>query len=298
MLAIRSFSELTAHLQEVSVTKRLVAVNPADSQTMDALLKATKLGIISAIIIGDPKDFDLQLINQYPAFKFIACTDLTKASAMAVEMVRTGAADILMKGLVNTDVILRAILNKDNGLVAFRNIVTFIAAIEIPNYPKLIFITDPAVIPSPNIRQRTAMINYAIVAAKTFGIQKPKVALLHGTEKMNPKLNFMSDYKKILELSESGEFGDAIVAGPLDLFLALDAKLGKIKNVTSPIPGDADILIFPSFESANIFYKSMVSFAHAEMGGMLFGTDKPVVLTSRSDSAATKFNSIALSCLM
>ena len=298
MLAIRSFAELKAHLQKVSVRKRLVVVNPADSQTIEALLKATNLGIISAIIIGNPKDFDLNLINLYPDFKFIACNDLTEASAMAVEMVRTGSADILMKGLVNTDVILHAILNKENGLVSFRNVVTFIAAIEIPNYPKLIFITDPAVIPSPNLRQRTAMIHYAITTAKTFGIQKPKVALLHGTEKMNPKLSFMLDYKKVLELYNAGEFGNAIVAGPLDLFLALDAKLGKIKNVSTPIPGDADVLIFPSFESANIFYKSMVSFAHAEMGGMLFGTDKPVVLTSRSDSSATKFNSIALACLM
>ena len=142
------------------------------------------------------------------------------------------------------------------------------------------------------------MIHYAITMAKNFGIKLPKVALIHGTEKLNLRLNYMADYQKILDLYGSGEFSDAIIAGPLDIFLALDKELGKIKNVSTPIPGDADILIFPGFESANIFYKSMITFAHAQMGGILFGTEKPVVLTSRSDSMDSKFNSIALACLM
>ncbi len=298
MLAIRSFSELTSHLQQLSQHKKLVVVNPADANSMEAITRAVDMGFVSVQIIGNPEDYDIQLLEKQQDIQFIDCSDPVVASTMAVEMVKSGAADILMKGLVNTDILLHAVLKKGTGLVPFGNVVTFIAAIEIPGYPKLLFITDPAVIPEPNVRQRTAIIRYAIDTAKNFGISKPKVALLHGTEKMNPKLNFMSDYKKMLELGQAGEFGDAIVAGPLDLFLAINPELGKIKQVDTPIAGDADILIFPSFVSANIFYKSMVTFAHAEIGGMLFGTEKPVVLTSRSDSAATKFNSIALACLM
>jgi len=298
MLAIRSFSELTSHLKQVSKSKKLVVVKPADANSLEAIIRAVDMGFVSAQIIGDPKDYDIQLLKNQQGVQFIACSDPATASEMAVEMVKNGGADILMKGMVNTDVLLHAVLKKGTGLVPYGNVVTFIAAIEIPGYPKLLFITDPAVIPEPNVRQRAAIIRYAIDTARNFGISKPKVALLHGTEKMNPKLNFMSDYKKMLELEQAGEFGDAIVAGPLDLFLAINPELGKIKQVDSPIAGDADILIFPSFVSANIFYKSMVTFAHAEIGGMLFGTDKPVVLTSRSDSAATKFNSIALACLM
>lgn len=298
MLAIRSFSELTSHLKQVSKSKNLVVVNPVDANSLEAINRAVDMGFVSAQIIGNPKDYDIQALEKQQGIHFIACGDPVVASAMAVEMVKSGDADILMKGMVNTDVLLHAVLKKGTGLVPYGNVVTFIAAIEIPGYPKLLFITDPAVIPEPNVRQRTAIIRYAIDTARNFGISQPKVALLHGTEKMNPKLNFMSDYKKMLELGQAGEFGDAIVAGPLDLFLAINPELGKIKQVDSPIAGDADILIFPSFVSANIFYKSMVTFAHAEIGGMLFGTDKPVVLTSRSDSAATKFNSIALACLM
>lgn len=298
MLAIRSFSELTSHLQQLSQHKKLVVVNPADANSMEAITRAVDMGFVSVQIIGNPEDYDIQLLEKQQDIQFIDCSDPVVASTMAVEMVKSGAADILMKGLVNTDILLHAVLKKGTGLVPFGNVVTFIAAIEIPGYPKLLFITDPAVIPEPNVRQRTAIIRYAIDTARNFGISKPKVALLHGTEKMNPKLNFMSDYKKMLELGQANEFGDAIVAGPLDLFLAINPELGKIKQVDTPIAGDADILIFPSFVSANIFYKSMVTFAHAEIGGMLFGTEKPVVLTSRSDSAATKFNSIALACLM
>lgn len=298
MLAIRSFSELTEHLQKISISKRLVVVNPADSQTKEAIIKATKTGLISPVIIGNPDDINIDHIRQQIDFQFIKCIDLVEASAQAVELVKTGDADILMKGLVNTDVILHAVLNKEKGIVPYGNVATFIAAMEVPQYHKLLFVTDPAVIPAPNLRQRIAMIQYAITMAKNFGVRKPKVALIHGTEKLNLKLSYMTDYQKILESYNSGEFSDAIVAGPLDIFLALDRELGKIKNVSTPITGDADVLIFPGFESANIFYKSMITFAHAQMGGILFGTEKPVVLTSRSDSMDSKFNSIALACLM
>lgn len=294
MYPITSFSELTSHLQKTSERKRLVVVNPSDSQTFGAILRAIDAGLVSVTMLGDPAHYDLPLIDSNPHLKLIKCKDLKEASERAVEMVRNGEGDILMKGLVNTDVILKAILNKEKGLVPYGNVVTFIAAMEIPSYPKLIFMTDPAVIPAPNLRQRIAMIDYAIRMTSSFGISNPKIALLHGTEKPNLKLNFMEDYLAIIELARNGRFGNAVVDGPLDIFLAVNPELGSIKNVNTPIQGDADVLIFPGFEAANVFYKTVITFAGAEMGGILFGTDKPVVMTSRSDTAASKFNSIAL----
>ena len=274
----------------------MVVVNPADPQTINAVVAAAEAGIVEPIFIGNIND--MKIPDKTLPFRMIDCNDLNIASTKAVEMLKNNEADILMKGLVNTDVILRAVLSKEKGIVPYGNVVTFIAAMEIPSYPRLLFVTDPAVIPAPNLRQRTAMIQYAITMAHQFGIQKPKVALIHGTEKKNMKLAFMADYVEILENSAKGAFGDAVIDGPLDLFLALDKELGAIKNVETPLLGEADILIFPGFDSANIFYKSMMTFAGAQMGGILFGTDKPVVLTSRSDSEASKFNSIALACLM
>jgi len=297
MLRITSFSELTQHLQKISVRKRLVVVNPSDPQTFGAILKAVDAGLVSVQLLGDPSHYDMEQINAYPELTFTECKDLYTASERAVEIVKNNEGDILMKGLVNTDVLLKAILNKEKGLVPYGNVVTFIAAMEIPSYNKLLFMTDPAVIPAPNLRQRSAMIEYSIAMTQSFGIQRPKIALLHGTEKMNPKLNFMEDYMHIMEEVKQGKYGDAIIDGPLDIFLALNPSFGAIKNVSSPIQGDADVVIFPGFEAANVFYKTVITFANAQMGGILFGTDKPVVMTSRSDTAESKFNSIALACL-
>lgn len=294
MHPITSFSELTKHLQNTNERKHLVVVNPSDVQTFEAVLRAVDAGLVHATMLGDSKHYDMAFIEAHPMLEFIECKDLKAASERAVAMVKAGDGDILMKGLVNTDVLLKAILSKEHGLVPYGNVVTFIAAMEIPSYPKLLFMSDPAVIPAPNLRQRTAMIEYAVRMTGHFGIARPKIALLHGTEKPNPKLNFMDDYLHIIQEARKGVFGDAIVDGPLDIFLALNPELGSIKQVNTPIQGDADVVIFPGFEAANVFYKTVITFAGAEMGGILFGTDKPVVMTSRSDTAASKFNSIAL----
>lgn len=300
MESISSFSELMAYLERVNCRKRMAVANAVDSHTLDAVLKAVDLGIVEASLIGDvasiesPHLFEQKLS---PFVHIIDMPDVQEATLEAVRMVKSGEADILMKGLVNTDVLLRAILDKEKGLLPTGNILTFNAAIEIPRYHKLLFFSDPVVIPSPNLTQRTAMIKYAITTAQKFGIAKPKVALIHATEVANPKIHYMQDYLDIMQSWRNGEFGDVIMDGPLDIFLALDAERGGIKNVPTPVLGDSDILIFPNFECANTFYKGLSLFAGAEMAGLLQGTQNPVVLTSRSESTQSKFYSIAMACL-
>lgn len=301
MASISSFAELTAHLQSVNCRKRIAVANAVDSHTLEAVLMAVEKGIVEAFLIGDVASIESPLLfehNPSPYIHIIDVPDVLEATLKAVNMVKTGDADILMKGLVNTDVLLRAILDKDKGLLPPGNVLTYNAAIEIPKYHKLLFFSDPAVIPSPNLMQRTAMIKYAISTAYKYGIEKPKVALIHATEVVNPKINYMQDYMDIMEQWRRGEFGNVIIDGPLDIFLALDTERGLIKNVPSPVLGDADILIFPNFESANCFYKGVSLFGDAEMGGLLQGTEKPVVLTSRSESVHSKFYSIAMACIL
>lgn len=280
----------------------MAVANAVDSHTLDAVLRAVDLGIIEAFLIGDVASIESpHLFEEHNLSPFIHIVDIPEvqeATLEAVRMVRSGEADILMKGLVNTDVLLRAILDKEKGLLPPGNVLTYNAAMEIPKYHKLLFFSDPAVIPSPNLVQRTAMIKYAIASAYKFGIKKPKVALIHATEKANPKIHYMQDYLDIMQMWRMGEFGDVIMDGPLDIFLALDTERGSIKNVPSPILGDADILIFPNFECANCFYKGVSLFGDAEMGGLLQGTTKPVVLTSRSESVNSKFYSIAMACVL
>lgn len=300
MESIASFSELTAHLSALNCRKRLAVANAVDGHTLDAVLRAVDAGIVEAYLIGDVATIELPHLFELqpsPFIHIIDKPDVLEATLEAVRMVKSGEADILMKGLVNTDVLLRAILDKEKGILPKGNILSFNAALQIPSYHKLVFFTDPVVIPSPNLVQRIAMIKYAINTANKFGITKPKVALIHATEIANPKINYMQDYLDIIQLWRNGEFGDVIIDGPMDIFLALDAERGKIKNVPTPILGDADILIFPNFECANCFYKGLSAFAHAEMAGLLQGTEKPVVLTSRSESVDSKFYSIAMACV-
>lgn len=302
MSSISSFAELTAHLQSVQQRKRIAVANAVDSHTLDAVQMAVDAGIVEAFLIGDvaaiesPHLFEEHVLSPY--IHIIDIPEVREATLEAVRMVKSGEADILMKGLVNTDIILRAILDKEKGLLPHGNVMTYNAALEIPGYHKLVFFSDPAVIPSPNLVQRTAMIKYAIASAHKFGIEKPKVALIHATEVANPKIHYMQDYLDIMDEWRKGEFGNVIMDGPLDIFLALDSDRGGIKNVATPVLGDADILIFPNFESANCFYKGVSLFGGAEMGGLLQGTEKPVVMTSRSESVKSKFYSICIACIL
>jgi len=293
--------ELTGHLQNINSRKKLAVANGVDHHTLEAVIRAVESGIVEAYLIGDVAAIespDLFKHNTGGFLHIIDIPDVNEATIQAVKMVKNGEADILMKGLVNTDVILRAILDKENGLLPHGKVLTYNAALEIPAYHKLLFFSDPAVIPSPNIVQRTAMVKYAIETAYKFGIKRPKVALIHATEKANTKIQYMQDYIDIMNEWRSGEFGDVIMDGPVDIFLALDTERGKIKNVNTPVLGDADILIFPDFASANPFYKGLMVFAGAEMAGLLQGTEKPVVLTSRSESINSKFYSIAMACIL
>jgi phosphate butyryltransferase len=301
MESISSFAELTAHLTSVNCRKRMAVANAVDSHTLDAVFQAVDLGIIEAYLIGDVASIESPRLFEHNPSPFIHIIDVPEVKLAAIEavrMVKSGEADILMKGLVNTDVLLRAILDKEKGILQQGKVMTYNAAMEIPNHHKLIFFTDPVVIPSPNLVQRTAMIKYAINTANKFGITKPKVALIHATEVANPKIQYMQDYLDIMQMWREGEFGNVIMDGPLDIFLALDKERGSIKNVQTPVLGDADILIFPNFECANTFYKGLALFAGAQMGGLLQGTEKPVVLTSRSETTLSKFYSIAMACLM
>ena len=302
MERISSFSDLTAHLTELNCRKRMAVANAVDEHTLDAVLQAVDLGIIEAYLIGDvasiesPHLFEEHIFS--PFVHVIDVPEVKEAAIEAVRMVKQGEADILMKGLVNTDVLLRAILDKEKGILKPGTVMTYNAAMEIPNHNKLLFFSDPVVIPSPTLMQRIAMIKYAIQTAFKFGVTKPKIALIHATEVANPKIHYMQDYLDIVQMWREGEFGDVIIDGPLDIFLALDVERGSIKNVPSPVLGDADILIFPNFECANTFYKGLSLFAGAQMGGLLQGTDNPVVLTSRSETTLSKFYSISMACLM
>ncbi len=270
----KTFEELQNRLLQCGKHFRIAAVCVYDEATKSALNRCEQLGLADTIYVdGDTPE---------------------EAAACAVAMVRQGEADILMKGLIGTDRLLRAVLNKENGLLPQGRILTHLALAEIPAYHKMLFFSDAAVIPYPTHDQRIEQVRYAVDVCHTMGIKQPRVALIHCSEKPGKQFPFVDGYKTISQMGRDGLFGDCIIDGPLDVKTACSLHALQAKGIDSPLMGDSDVLIMPDIEAGNAFYKSMTLFAGARSAGMLCGASHPVVVPSRGDSAEAKFNSVLL----
>jgi phosphate butyryltransferase len=298
---IRTLSQMEEKVLALKRKYRIAVAWAQDPNTIGAIHKAVKKGFVEAIMIGIPADIKkickAEGIDEN-LFKLIDSDSEENASAVAVRLAKNGDADIVMKGLVGTDKFLKAVMNKDKGLMLPNAVLSYVGAIEIPSYHKLIFITDPAVIPFPDLDQKVAMAKYAIEMAQRFGVKKPKVALIGASEKVSNHFQNSLDYSIMCKMAERGQIKNCIMDGPLDLFLACDKTSIGIKGVDTPVNGDADVLLFPSLESCNPFYKALMLFAGGELAGLIRGTEKPVIVMSRSESERSKYFCIALSCLM
>lgn len=282
--------------------KSRVAVAAAeDANTIGAICRAAKDGFVMPILIGSEARIKALLTDHDlapDAYQVVDIADPESATREAVRMVKSGEADVLMKGLVGTDKFLKEVLNKERGLLPPKAVMSYTCALELPRYHKLLLISDTAVLPYPDLDQKIAMVNYSVKMAHTLGIEKPKVALISATEKVSAGMQNTIDYALISKMAERGQIKGCVVDGPLDVFLACDPASIEIKGVPTPIGGDADILIFPNLETANAFYKGLMLFAGGELAGLIQGTIKPVVVMSRSESENSKYYCIALACLM
>ena len=300
MKTIRNFNDLVSHLSSVGQRKRVAIVWASDAHTQEAIALALKEGFIEATFVGAMKEVkESDLLKPYfDHINIIDATDPDDAAAKAVSLVREGNADVLMKGLINTDNLLRAVLNKEEGILPKGNVLTHVTATSVPSYSKLIFFTDPAVIPYPTHEQRVKQVEYVAELCHAFGVEEPKISLIHCTEKPNEKFfPFTMGYADIIGMAKEGKFGKAVVDGPLDVKCSCDLEAMQTKGIDSPIAGEADALIFPDIESGNVFYKTVTLFGKAETAATLKGTMAPVVLTSRGDSVESKFYSLALAVI-
>ncbi len=298
---IRTLDQMVEKVRSLQKRYRIAVAWAQDPNTVGAINRAVKNGFIEAVMIGNRIRINAICRNSGidpELFTIIDSPGETEASVAAVKLVKTGQADIVMKGLLGTDKFLRAVMDRDDGIMIPGAVLSYVAAVEVPAYHKLLFITDMAVIPFPDLRQKIAMAEYAVEMAAKFGIEQPRVALIGASEKVNPHFPNSSEYQEMRMMAERGEIKNCIMDGPLDLFLACDKKSLEIKGVDSPVGGEADILLFPSLESSNPFYKGLMLFAGGELAGLIRGTSKPVVLMSRSESEKSKYYCIALSCLM
>jgi phosphate butyryltransferase len=281
--------------------KRLVAVNGVDVNTLEALNKAVEMGLVKAILTGDKGRIEetctnLNIdINNYEIIHTLSERD---AAEKAVGLIHDGKADLIMKGMVSTDKFMKVLLKKEYGLVPPRGILTHVALMENPNYHKLLVFSDAGVIPYPDLQQKISMTRYLIQTAKSLGIEKPKVAVIAPTEQIIISIQSCMDGATIAKMSEHGQIEGGEVDGPMALDVAINRDSASIKGFTSPVAGDADCLLFPNIDAANVFYKTNSKLCKAQMAGIIAGAKVPAVVVSRGDSERIKFNSIAMASLI
>ena len=271
--------------------KRLAVAYGQDSHTLEAVYEAYKEGIVEPTLFGEKKVIEQVCAENDIDIKAFNIVD--EASAVVA-----GNADVLMKGLVSTDKYMRGILNKEAGLFPPKGVLSHVSIVEMPCYHKLLVISDVAVIPLPDFKQKIKQIGYLAKVANLLGIETPKIACIAPSEQLLPSVISSTEGALLAKMGDRGQLGNVIIDGPLSLDVALYKDVAEHKKVKgSSVAGDPDCLLFPNLESANVFFKSVTHLCGGELAAMVAGTKVPCVLTSRGDTSKTKLYSIALACL-
>lgn len=272
-----------------------------DEEVLMAIKDAVERGIVTPILVGNNEkivkiakeiDFDLEGI------KIIDEDDLQKCAEIAVKLVSQNEADYVMKGLLDTSILLKEVLNKEYGLRT-NNLLSHVMIYEMEEYHKLMLITDGGMNIAPSYEQKEQIIENAVVAAKALGVGKVKVACLAAKEKVNPKMPATVDADELAKACCKGRFGkDVIVEGPLAFDLAVSKEAAEVKGFKSRISGDVDVLLVPTIEVGNGIGKALTYMADSKSAGIVMGAKAPIVLTSRADSHESKLYSIAYGALI
>lgn len=292
---IRSLQQLRVPQENNRMSRLSVAV-AQDAEVLLAVDKAHQLGIATATLFGDEGEIrtiaaDLKI--DLSDYAIVHESDKVEACRKAVSLVREKQADVVMKGIVDTAIILKAVLDKEIGL-RDAPVLSHVAVFEVPGYDRLFYLTDAAMNIAPDLEAKKHILKNAVRVAHALGNENPVAACLCAVEKVNPKMQATLDAAALVEANRAGEIGGCTVIGPLALDNAVSVEAAHHKGITDPNAGKADILLVPAIEVGNVFYKSMVFMAKAQNAGVIVGAKAPIVLTSRADSDETKLNSIAL----
>lgn len=295
----KNFEELLRLAQTRGPKKISVAV-AEDREVLSAIKLAKDRGIADPILVGNKEKIkliakevnlsldDIEIINE---------KDGTIASKVATELVSSNKAKILMKGLIDTSIIMKQVLDRDFGLRC-ENVISHVAVFQVPTYHKVFIVTDAAMNIAPDLDQKKEIIDNAVKLALSLDLKMPKVAVLAAKEKISPKMEATIHAQELKKMNKDGIIKNCIVDGPLALDNAINKESAIIKGIESEVAGDADILLTPTIEAGNVLYKSLTYFANAKSAGLIVGTKAPIVLTSRADNEESKLNSIALAVLM
>lgn len=295
----KTLKELRNLIDSDKPKKRLALAVSQDQFSLDAVHKAFHAGIIDPVLIGS-RDETLKIAEQngynFDGVSIVDELNVEKSVEIAVRMVHDGRADILMKGKVATPTLLKAVLNKEWGLRAGK-LLSHLALFEVESYHKLIAVTDVAMNIAPNLNDKIAIINNSVSYLNKLGIEKPKVAVLGAIEMVNENMQATLDAALLSKMNQRDQIRNCIIDGPLAFDNAVSFASAHHKGIKSEVAGDTDILLMPDIEVGNVLYKTLVWFAKAKVASLILGAAAPIVLTSRSDSEESKFDSILLAAL-
>jgi phosphate butyryltransferase len=294
-MVLKRLSELKELLVD-KPTRRMVLAAAQDHNSLSSALQAAKDGFIEPILVGD-KEAILNLAGQHnldlTGVRIIHEPDTEMAVEIAVKMVRSNQADILMKGQVGTSSLLKAVLNKEWGLRSGA-LLSHFALFEVEAYHKLIAVTDVAMNIAPNLQDKISIVNNSVECLNKLGIEMPKVAVLGAVEMVSENMQATLDAALLSKMNQRDQIKNCIIDGPLAFDNAISLESANHKGIRSEVAGDTDLLLMPDIEVGNVLYKSLVFFAHAGVAAVILGATAPIVLTSRSDTDQAKYYSILL----
>ena len=294
---LRDFNELVQIVSGKPDKKRIALACAHDEHSLDAVYEAYKAGLVSPVLVGIETEI-LALMDKYGFdfegnAKIYDTADDIEAAKLSVELIRESKADFLMKGKMQTADLLKQVVNKETGLQTGK-IMSHVALFQLPSYHKLIIVSDGGMLLAPDVNQKVDIINNAVDTLRNIGYEEPKVAVLCGAEKLNPKAPESVDAAELKDRNMRGEIADCIVEGPISYDISISKEIAELKGFDSPVAGDADILVVPNMATGNILGKSWTINADAIMAGIIVGAKVPIVLTSRGASAEEKLYSIVL----
>ena len=297
---IKNFDQLLDAAKSQRIMRLAVAA-AQDPEVLGAVVKAAELGLIEPILIGDRQKIAALCGEEHLEICGVEIVDepeLEAAAKVSVQMVRDGRADFLMKGLIDTSILLKAVLNREYGLRTDSQL-SHVMLYDAPAYHKLLFLTDGGMNIEPTLAEKATILRNALDAARTLGMETVKVACIAAKEKVNDKMPATVDARALQNMSRDGDFGEGvIVEGPLAFDLAVSKEAAQIKGFESEVAGDADVLLVPNIEVGNGIGKALTYLANAESAGVIMGAKVPVVLVSRADTAEVKLYSIALGSII
>lgn len=296
-MEIKNFAELIEKVKGFPEMKRMVIAAAGEEHTLQAALHARKEGVAKPVLVGDKAKIDeilKELGESVPEEDIYDVADPVEAAAKAVELVRTGKGDFLMKGYLDTKVILKAVVNKETGLGTGK-LMSHFTMFEVPGYHKIIVATDGGMVTYPDLQQKKEIIENTIGVLHNYGYENPKVGVLACVEKLNPKMPETVDADALATMNKNGELPGCIVEGPISYDCAMSKEIADFKGYESQIAGDVDVLIVPNIHAGNILGKVYTITCGAKMAGFIVGAKCPIVLTSRGSSAEEKYMSIVVS---